>query len=364
MGSALRPRQPSGGTREPAGATLSGSPDPRARTSATRPPPMRRLIIAALLLPAGSSLRCSFDAAGRYALRSGADPSIVLVGLPIAVSTEAGWSSAAPKAASAVPLARVRATNTSGVDEALGGAWHGQEVHWSAGGTPFVTGCRNYGSTVVLEYAFPAGATFSPAQPPGGLRTQFPAFTDASLRSRFPNTLSWEHDTMQPANRLTLGPSGGPTVLATPGFADVLVVSPLDHFMTSSALNSTFDGNLSAAAWGMAATVRSVPAGFRHRILVHEGKGLTQTVHEFGQLMQATSGGVSRVPDVTLARLGYSTDNGAMYCYCKQHCDTTLLQVKRAWDEAGIPMAYMTFEGSWFENNWSAMWWCVQQRSA
>ena len=94
---------------------------------------------------------------------------------------------------------------------------------------------------------------------------------------------------------------------------------------------------------------------------VHEGKGLTQTVHEFGQLMQATSGGVSRVPDVTLARLGYSTDNGAMYCYCKQHCDTTLLQVKRAWDEAGIPMAYMTFEGSWFENNWSAMWWCVQR---
>jgi hypothetical protein len=141
----------------------------------------------------------------------------------------------------------------------------------------------------------------------------------------------------------------------------VVVVSALDHFMTSSSLNRSFgvSSRTPAAAWGTAATVRSVPPGFRHRVLLHEGTGLTQTLFEWGQLMQAQAS-TRRLADVTLRRLGYSTDNGAMYCYCKAHCDTTLLAVKAAWDKAGIPMAYLTFEGSWFQNDWSSMW-CVSE---
>ena len=217
--------------------------------------------------------------------------------------------------------------------------------------------------TVVLDYGFPDGAAFPAARSPAGLRTQYPAFEQGSLRrAGYPQALSWEHDTMQPANRLTLGPSGGPTAYAAPGFRSVLVVSPLDHFMTSAAADTAVDGSntTAVAAWGTAATVRSVPPGFVHRIVLHEGRGLTQTIHEYGQLMQAVaaaggpgsrsrspSGGITKIPDITLRKLGYSTDNGAMYCYCKEHCDTTLLAVKAAWDTAGIPMAYLTFEGSW-----------------
>eukprot|EP00662_Eupelagonemidae_sp_cell21_P040167 gene40167-2889_t len=78
-------------------------------------------------------------------------------------------------------------------------------LSWSAGGTPFVTSCRNYDAGhVVLAYSFPAGAAFPPSLPPAGLLTQFPALTATSL-AQFSSTMSWEHDTMQPANRLTLG---------------------------------------------------------------------------------------------------------------------------------------------------------------
>ena len=309
--------------------------------------------VAALLLPVALPLRCGFDESGGYALTTASGARIE--GLPVAVATKDGWASAGRAAIGAQRLTLSRVVNTSGADGGLG-EYVGQAVHWrSAGGGAFVSGCRSYagGRTVVLDSSFPDGAAFSAALPPGGLLTQFPAWEQASLRrAGYSQALSWEHDTMQPANSLTLGPSGGPTVYATPRFSSVLVVSPLDHFMTSSATNTTIDSSTTpVAAWGTAGTVRSVPPGFVHRIVLHEGRGLTQTMHEYGQLMQAVaasgSGGITKVPDVTLQRLGYSTDNGAMYCYCKEHCDTTLISVKDAWDTAEIPMAYLTFEGSW-----------------
>jgi hypothetical protein len=328
---------------------------------------MRPPLLLVLLLPSALPLRCAFDDAGGYALTTSGGARIE--GLPVAVATKDGWVSASAGGAHRLTLGRI-VSNASGADPGLG-TYTGQAAHWSSkAGGAFVTGCRSYagGRTLVLWYSFPAGATFSASAPPAGLCTQFPAVEQASLRrAGFSQALSWEHDTMQPANRFTLGPSGGPTVYAAPGFSSVLVVSPLDWFMTSSTSNATHDHNETAiAAWGTAATVRSVPPGFVHRIVLHEGWGLTQTIHEYGQMMQAVAAAgsgfasTSKVPDVTLRRLGYSTDNGAMYCYCKQHCDTTLLAVKDAWDRDSIPMAYLTFEGSWFENNWSAMW-CVSE---
>ena len=172
---------------------------------------------------------------------------------------------------------------------------------------------------------------------------------------------------MQPANRLTVGASGGPCILATARFRRVWVISPLNHFMVSSANNRAFDSTAddsrsemnSVSSWGTVATVAEVNAGFTHRIMIHQGSGggLTSSVHEWGQQMQSLAG-TRRIKDLTLRKLGYSTDNGAMYCYCTEHCDTKLLAVKAAWDGADIPMAYLTFEGRWFTSNWSAMW-CV-----
>jgi|EP01043_Picozoa_sp_COSAG02_P051888 hypothetical protein len=310
-------------------------------------------LIVLLKIPAAKCLRCNFSRTGEYLLTTSLTPytdDAIIHGLPIAVTTATGWSSTAAGAGQRLNMTRI--VNTDGVDRGLG-AYTGVTVTWQAtDGTAFVTGCRSYpGSrSVVLSYSFPNGAVFSEAMPPDGLRTQFPAFGSSSLRlAGYDRVLSWEHDTMQPADSLTLGPSGGPAVFAASRFSSVLVVSPLDHFMTSSAINTTFDRKTAVAAWGLAATVARVPPGFVHRILLHEGTGVTQTMHEYGQLMQATAveRGTTKLYDITLRRLGYSTDNGAMYCYCKQHCDTTLLAVKDGWDRLGIPMAYLTFEGSW-----------------
>lgn len=312
------------------------------------------LAVLVLELPVVECLRCSFGPTGDYILTTSLTDDAIH-GLPIAVTTAAGWSSAAVGATQRLDMTQI--TKTDGVDRRGLGAYTGEAVAWRAvDGTAFATECRNYreSRSVVLSYSFPEGAAFSASMPPNGLRTQFPAFTSSSLQhAGYAQTLSWEHDTMQPADTLTLGPSGGPTVYAASHFSSVLVVSPLDHFMTSSAVNITIDGKTAVAAWGMAATVESVPPGFAHRILLHEGTGLTQTVHEYGQLMQATAElrSITKLNDITLRRLGYSTDNGAMYCYCKRHCDTTLLAVKEGWDRLDIPMAYLTFEGSWCDTN-------------
>ena len=55
----------------------------------------------------------------------------------------------------------------------------------------------------------------------------------------------------------------------------------------------------------------------------------------------------NKIKDVTLEKIGYQTDNGAMYCFCPQkNCSKVLLHEKEYLDSIGIPIGYLSFQGA------------------
>ena len=55
---------------------------------------------------------------------------------------------------------------------------------------------------------------------------------------------------------------------------------------------------------------------------------------------------LQRVPDITLSHIGYQTDNGAYYVFCRGHCSEKLITVVDTLKEKGVPMGYLSFQGS------------------
>jgi hypothetical protein len=67
--------------------------------------------------------------------------------------------------------------------------------------------------------------------------------------------------------------------------------------------------------FGIMGSVTSIPAGFSISLAIFAGNMVTDTVREFGHAMLKYFD-TSRLPaDITLTKLGYSTDNGAYYYY-------------------------------------------------
>ena len=54
---------------------------------------------------------------------------------------------------------------------------------------------------------------------------------------------------------------------------------------------------------------------------------------------------IPEIEDVTLRRIGYQTDNGAMYCFCRQaNCSATLIDVVNSLKSSfDIPMGYFLY---------------------
>lgn len=54
-----------------------------------------------------------------------------------------------------------------------------------------------------------------------------------------------------------------------------------------------------------------------------------------------------KVPDVTLSKIGYQTDNGAYYVFCETaNCSKTLLDAVADLKDLGVPMGYLSFQGA------------------
>jgi hypothetical protein len=111
-----------------------------------------------------------------------------------------------------------------------------------------------------------------------------------------------------------VGPTGGPTVFFDAdddALSLVVVLSPLDNFKASSSgPGSIWDGSQPAWAPGTAGTITSLPPGFEHTFILRAGAatGVTAAIGEWGRTLQAVHR-TSRVPDVTLQKIGYETDN-------------------------------------------------------
>jgi hypothetical protein len=118
------------------------------------------------------------------------------------------------------------------------------------------------------------------------------------------------------------------------------------------------DGGLSS---GIDAGVSSLPAGYTHQTLLVAGTGPNRLFETWGAAMTAlhAKSRPANDADLTLEKLGYWTDNGAIYYY---HFEPnlgyagTLLAVKREFDQRGIALGYLQLD-SWFYPKGPAMRW-------
>ncbi|CAK0845740.1 unnamed protein product [Prorocentrum cordatum] len=240
-----------------------------------------------------------------------------------------------------------------GTDGQLGD-YTGSELTWRAGGTRLVTTAWTYktGRDVAFQYAFPDGAAGTSTVELAGTDSSevivnFPAFTRVSLA----NTLSWEGSFVQgKLDQWSTGPRGGPTVFfnsSDPELRTVVVASALDNFKaTSAGPGRTWNGT---RAWvpGTPGTIVSLPKGWTQTFLLHLGasRGITAAIGEWGELLQAVHR-TRKLQDVTLDKIGYQTDNGAYYVFCRGNCSDFLLKKTSELTKLGVPMGYLSFQGS------------------
>jgi hypothetical protein len=145
-----------------------------------------------------------------------------------------------------------------------------------------------------------------------------------------------------------------------------------NHWSTFTAGNNKdWTGRNSAFSPGISGRIKTIPAGFSQSILLYEGSqcGITATLDEWGSIMRKTSISTfpsvststptskfslssrdekekerNKIKDVTLEKIGYQTDNGAMYCFCTSNCSEVLLHEKEYLDSSGIPIGYLSFQ--------------------
>lgn len=233
------------------------------------------------------------------------------------------------------------------------------------GKTPLVTTSRTFtdGVTVTFTATWPNGAqetslvelNASGAKSNQEVVVNFPTLSNPSL----PNTLSWAGSFVGAQHNKgfgVTGPTGGPTVMfngTDATLATVVVLSPLDNFKSTSAgPGTTWDGKAEAFAPGTAGTITSIPAGFTQTFVIRAGTagGITATIGEWGEMLQAVHK-THRVPDVTLSKIGYQTDNGAAYVFCRdtapfKDCSDLLIGELKQLKEAGVPMGYLSYQGA------------------
>eukprot|EP00117_Sycon_ciliatum_P018384 scpid44594/ scgid17018/ len=200
--------------------------------------------------------------------------------------------------------------------------------------------------------------------------TNFPALSIA--QDSFLNNasfLSWRgtFSGAQRDPRSSTGTTSGPHVYvnanALVDHADVVVLSYFDHFMSSSQTNEKYNGDHVDWLPGISQSVLGLPTNFSQTFLLHYGdKGVTGTLFDWGQLMQsshAQPGGFRKLPDITLEKIGYQTDNGAMYCFCSKDCATTLLDEKKYLDSIGVDIGYLSHQGDWWMGTGGGAPWCI-----
>jgi hypothetical protein len=233
-----------------------------------------------------------------------------------------------------------------------------------------------------------------------------------------PSALSWQGSFVQSVRGLSVGPKGGPTVFynaSDPALATVVVASPFfdwfggrhcnpshnkcHHFNEFTAGNNRdWTGTIPSFSPGRSGRLTKIPSGSSQSILLYEGSkgGITSTIQEWGTIMQTVSAFKvssnsnstsddnsvtispdapalstadnknTKLRDVTLERIGYQTDNGAMYCFCHQtNCSEVLLEEKAYLDSIGVPLGYLSFQGAGTSSGrGKAAPWCVEKWSA
>jgi hypothetical protein len=270
--------------------------------------------------------------------------------LPLRVFAEGAWQDS---------WILVGSSNVSGQD-ALGG-FVGTECVYAIAAAPtqafITTALLTYSdrSTVRFKYSLPSGAVQSnhsaPAPATHSTITNFPAFNSTVPLS---NIITWHESFVSPDTSMAsaYGMRGGPVLFFGGDVSGpVVVLSPLDSFLSSALGDSTQNGACGSSApgcWtaGVAASFQSLPPGFQQSFILVSGHGITATLAAWGGLMRGFYGATSsKIDDLSLSTLGYQTDNGAQLCFgCHGPLDACLLNEKAYLDSINVPIQYLSFQ--------------------
>jgi hypothetical protein len=139
--------------------------------------------------------------------------------------------------------------------------------------------------------------------------------------------------------------------------ANSFVLSPAANFMVARTVVNS-DNSISS---GIDQRIGSLPRGFSHRTMLAFGAGINRTYDIWGHALTDLQGKIRPANDanVTLAKLGYWTDNGAFYYYkyipSKGYAGT-LEAIKRDFAQRGIPLGYMQLDSWWYPKGPSPAW--------
>lgn len=175
-----------------------------------------------------------------------------------------------------------------------------------------------------------------------------PAFALPAIRAdkRYKNVLDFVvEEFVTPVHKPV--PTTGPVVMYSNDL-EVLVLSPLDNFMT--VMQSPVDGEWRCGFGGL---TEQIPAGTVNQVILVSGRGINDTFMKWGALVQKWHGHQTADPyaDIAMSHLGYWTDNGAYYYYRTEpgkNYSETLLDVKSYADKQGIPYGYVQIDSWWY----------------
>lgn len=173
--------------------------------------------------------------------------------------------------------------------------------------------------------------------------TPFPAFQS------LPNGLmrfAYQQKNFGPYEFGKLGPQGPWALFDKQNH--VMLLSPADHFQVSR-MNELPEGGAESR---ILSTIGTLPAGFAHGTLIAVGNGMNHVFATWGMALQKLGGKprIANDANVTLAKLGYWTDNLTTYYYKfdpKLGYTGTLLAVRDEFKKLGVPLCYMQLD-SWF----------------
>jgi hypothetical protein len=171
-----------------------------------------------------------------------------------------------------------------------------------------------------------------------------------------PYTLSYHDAPFSPYQLNTLADASDSPWLFFDSSGSGFLVSPAANFPVARMTLGT-----TGLSSGIDASVASLPTGYTHQTLLVTGSGPNQLFDTWGAAMLALHHKTRPASDadLTLAKLGYWTDNGATYYY---HFEPplgyagTLLAVKREFDQRGIALGYLQLDSWWYPKGPAMRW--------
>jgi hypothetical protein len=146
---------------------------------------------------------------------------------------------------------------------------------------------------------------------------------------------------------------GGPVVLfdlAHRGEGDILVLSPLSHFMATS-VSQRKRASESVLEYGVMGSMSTIPANYMQSFIVfYSSRGINDGIREWGETMQRAFNRTNqyRLNDLTINYLGYYTDNGGYYYYNTEQGMNYEETIVNAGNQIKLPFHYVQLDSWWY----------------